>query len=54
MVYRFYQRDENTLITIKIDYNFDRVEKYRPSTLQDLVSHEDIIKTSEYIADYST
>lgn len=24
-----------------------RVEKYRPSTLQDLISHEDIIRTSK-------
>lgn len=41
------KRDTIIIFIIKI-LNF-RVEKYRPSTLDDLVSHEDIIKTGKWI-----
>lgn len=28
---------------------YSRVEKYRPQTLADLISHQDILSTSEYL-----
>ena len=32
-----------------VSCDFCRVEKYRPKQLDDLISHKDIISTSEYI-----
>ena len=29
---------------------FSRVEKYRPQTLDDLISHKDILSTSKYLS----
>lgn len=36
------------LIMNKMPCVYFRVEKYRPATLQELISHEDIISTSKY------
>lgn len=37
----FIQQNKNKIIS--------RVEKYRPSKLEELVSHEDIIRTSNHV-----